>query len=402
MKELNKINNPLQRMVNWMWKEYRTIATSYAIILVLLGGIFVYGLLYNYMYQPNVVRDAPLAVVDNSKTVISRDFIRMLDATPQVKVLTDGVDFAGAKELMKKKSVVGILLIQDKFEKKIEQGEEAMTLMYETTIAFLYYLAMQKAASFAMQNFNDQIRPDQLVFLPSGDAPVMAQAQSPISVIGTALYNYTEGYGTYLIPAVLMIIIFQTLMMVIAMISGNERHTGTILDYAEASRTFWGMSVVVFAKTMVYVLLYALFSIFLLGLMPLVFDLPDIGNTLVIIQLMIPYLLATSFMGLATSVFYTDQDAPLLMIAFFSVGLVFLSGVSYPLELMPWYWRAAHFIFPAAPATLAFVKVNSMGAGIPEITIEYTTLWIQCIIYFVLACQAYRYNIRKAQIQRLG
>ena len=398
MKVLNKTRNTLSEMLRLMRREYQTIATSYAITLVLLGGIFVYGLLYNYMYQPNVVRNVPVVVVDNSKTPMSRDFIQMLDATPEVNVLTDGVDFAAAKQMMKKKEAVGILLIPDKFEKKIEQGEETITVMYETTIAFLYYLAMQKAATFTMQTFNDQVRPDQLVFLPASDAPAMAQAQSPVSVNGTALYNYTEGYGTYLIPAVLVVIIFQTLMMVIAMISGKERKSGSILDYVEAARTFGGISKVIVSKSMVYVLLYALFSVFLLGLMPVIFDLPNIGHWFVIVQLMIPYLLATSFMGLAASVFYTDQDAPLLMIAFFSVGLLFLSGVSYPLELMPWYWRMAHFVFPVAPATLAFVKVNSMGAGIPEITLEYTTLWIQCFIYFVLACMAYRHNVKKAQL----
>ena len=33
-------------------REFRAISTSYAVLLVLMGGIFVYGLLYNYMYLP--------------------------------------------------------------------------------------------------------------------------------------------------------------------------------------------------------------------------------------------------------------------------------------------------------------------------------------------------------------
>ena len=50
------------------------------------------------------------------------------------------------------------------------------------------------------------------------------------------------------------------------------------------------------------------------------------------------------------------------MIAFFSVGLIFLSGVSYPMELMPWYWKAAHYILPAAPGTLAFCEIEFYGS----------------------------------------
>ena len=196
-----------------------------------------------------------------------------------------------------------------------------------------------------------------LVFLPQQDTQQITQSKA-ITVVGTALYNHTEGYGSYLIPAVLMVIIFQTLLMVIGMISGDEKDSGSISQLPGKGFSFGRMSRIIISKTFVYCFLYAFFSLFLLGLMPVVFSLPNIGNKYEIVMLMIPYLLATSFFGLAASVFYTDSETPLLMIAFFSVGLIFLSGVSYPLELMPWYWKASHFIFPAAPGTLAFVKIN--------------------------------------------
>ena len=39
--------------------------------------------------------------------------------------------------------------------------------------------------------------------------------------------------------------------------------------------------------------------------------------------------------------------------------------------LWPWYWKVVHYIFPAAPGTLAFVKLNSMGASMADIRPEY-------------------------------
>lgn len=66
-----------------------------------LNGIkrwyFLYGLLYNYMYAPNVVRNAPVAVVDMSQTPLSRHYSRLLDATPQAQVLTNNADLQAAK-----------------------------------------------------------------------------------------------------------------------------------------------------------------------------------------------------------------------------------------------------------------------------------------------------------------
>ncbi|RHJ82912.1 ABC transporter permease [Parabacteroides sp. AM08-6] len=394
MKTSNEIKAGLIDIATIIRNEFRTISGSYAILLVLTGGIFMYGLLYNYMYAPDVVRKVPVAVVDNSKSELSRSYIRLLDATPQVNILTTGVDYAEAQELMKKNEVAGILYLPENFEERVSRGEESVFIMYETTSAFLYYLAIQEASSGAMLALNENTRPDMLVFLPREDATKITSAQ-PFNVVGTALYNYTKGYGTYLIPAVLIVIMFQTLLMVIGMISGKERQTRSLSHFIHP--TFGQMMRIVTGKTFVYGILYAIFALFLLGLIPLIFGLPDVGNPLYVIMLLIPFLLSTSFFGLTASIVFTDSDAPLLMIAFFSVGLIFLSGVSYPLELMPWYWKASHYIIPAAPATLAYVKLNSMHASMAEIHTEYVTLWIQCAIYFLTACWAYRYNVKKAK-----
>ena len=401
-------------ILNNIWtvamREFRAMYSHYSILLVLAGGIFVYGLLYNYMYAPNVVRNAPVAVVDMSRTPLSRTYARMLDATPQAKVITNNADLQAAKELIKQGEAVGIIYIPEDFDARVGRGEEAIYIMYSTTTAFLYYASMQEASAGAMLAVNDDTRPGQVVFLPQKDIQPIIQTKQ-IGVVGTPLYNYTDGYGTYLIPAVLMVVLFQTLVMVISMLSGKERETGDIVRFAALGKKgvfqadqntslSWGQATAtILGKTLVYLAFYTIFSVFLLGLLPLVFQLPHLAQPLSIIQLMIPYLLATSFFALACSVFFSDSDAPLLMIAFFSVGLIFLSGVSYPLELMPWYWQWAHYVVPAAPGTLAFVKLNSMGASMAEISQQYIILWVQCGVYFILACMAYRYNLKKTLIR---
>lgn len=394
MKISTKLKHGLTDIASIAMNEFQNIAASYAILLVLIGGIFVYGLLYNYMYQPNLVQNVPVVVVDNSKTELSREYIRLINATYQVEVTASGIGYPEAREMMKKNEAAGIMYIPSDFESRVAQGAESIFIMYETTSAFLYYLAMQEASTGAMMELDARYRPEMLVFLPEGDIRYITQTKA-ITVSGTALYNYNEGYGTYLIPAVLMVIIFQTLLMLIGMLSGNERSSGSIALFAAQGVSFGRVSRIILSKTVVYCILYAIFSLFLLGLMPVLFDLPNIGNGINIVMLMIPYLLSTCFFGLAASIFFTDSEAPLLMIAFFSVGLIFLSGVSYPLELMPWYWQAIHYIIPATPATLAFIKLNSMGASMAEIQAEYITLWIQCILYFILACFTYRYTIKR-------
>ena len=378
-----KTSNKLSQLSFIITREFRAISTSYAVLLVLMGGIFVYGLLYNYMYAPNIVTKAPIAVVDNSHSSLSRQYIRWLNATPQIEIYAQAMDYHEAQEWMKEGKIQGILYLPHNFEDRVFRGEDA----------FLYYEALQEASSRVMLAINDAYRPDGTVFLPPQGLIAVAMAK-PVNISGTALYNYTEGYGSYLIPAVMMVIIFQTLLMVIGMVTGDEYQTGGIRAYLPFGTGWKTAARIVAGKTFVYCMLYALFAFFLLGLLPHFFSIPNIGSGKDIIIMLIPYLLATSFFGLAASRWFTDSEAPLLMIAFFSVGLIFLSGVSYPMELMPWYWKMAHYIIPAAPGTLAFIKLNSMGGNMADIRPEYITLWVQTVVYFGLAVWVYKKKLK--------
>ena len=360
--------------------EWKAIATNPAILLVLAGGIFLYGLLYNYMYAPNLVRKAPVAVVDLSHSALSREYVRWLDAAPQTSVYAQTPNILEAREWMKKGEVTGILYIPSDFETHVARGETSVFTLYAATDAFLNFKGLQEASSRVMLAVNDAHRRAGTVFLPPQGLLAVASS-TPVSVSGTALYNYTEGYGSYLIPAVMIVIIFQTMLMVIAMLTGEEAEQQRKGVYSMKARALKDMLCIVSGRTFVYVMLYVVFSMFLLGLLPHIFSIPNIGSGWDIGTMMIPFLLATSFFALAVSRWLTDSEAPLLMIAFFSVGYIFLSGVSYPLELMPWYWQAAHYVFPVAPAVLAFVKLNSMGGSLADIWPQMLTLWIQVIIY---------------------
>ena len=246
---------------------------------------------------------------------------------------------------------------------------------------------------------NDAHRMEGTVFLPPQGLLAVASS-APVSVSGTALYNYTEGYGSYLIPAVLIVIIFQTMLMVIAMLTGEEaeaRRKGIRLMRADSLKDTLR---IVGGRTFVYFMLYVVFSLFLLGLLPHLFSIPHIGSGGDIVTMMIPFLLGTSFPcpGRLPLVYSTPKP-PLLMIAFFSVGYIFLSGVSYPLELMPWYWQTAHYLFPAGPAVLAFVKLNSMGGTLADVWPQMLTMWIQVLVYGTLALCTTRHLYGKGKVK---
>ena len=296
-----------------------------------------------------------------------------------------------AQFLMKKGEAMGIIFIPEYFDTKVGRGEKAVFISDNTTMAFLSYAALKEASSEAMLALDSNLRPDQVIFLNRDVVQHVINTKN-LQVQGVALYNERGGYATYLIPSVLMLIIFQTMMMVISMRCGREAEEQMYpLMFVSNHDSSWGMAMsIVMGKSVVYVGFYALFSVFLLGLLPLLFDLPHLANPFILIQMLLPYLFASAFFGLACAPFFKDSDAPLLLIAFFSVGLLFLAGISWPLELMPWPWQLLHCLIPAPVGILAFVKANSMGANLADICREMMLLWGQCLVYFCLASWGYK------------
>ena len=83
-----------------------------------------YPLLYSWIYNNEVVRDVPVAVVDLSHSNASREFIRMVDGSPDTKVAYFCASLDEAKELTGKQQVHGTIFFPRDFETKLRRGEQ--------------------------------------------------------------------------------------------------------------------------------------------------------------------------------------------------------------------------------------------------------------------------------------
>ena len=207
---------------------------------------------------------------------------------------------------------------------------------------------------------NDAHRRAGTVFLPPQGLLAVASS-TPVSVSGTALYNYTEGYGSYLIPAVMIVIIFQTMLMVIAMLTGEEAEQRRKGIHSMRARFLKDMLCIVSGRTFVYVMLYVVFSMFCWDCCRIFSSIPNIGSGWDIVTMMIPFLLATSFFALAVSRWFTDSEAPLLMIAFFSVGLHLPFRRVLPAGTDALVLASGALRLPCGPRSTRFRKIKFNG-----------------------------------------
>jgi len=70
--------------------------------------------------------------------------------------------------------------------------------------------------------------------------------------------------------------------------------------------------------------------------------------------------------------------------------MMFLSGVFFPIQQMPWYMQDISRVLPLTYAAQALRKVMVLGAGIPAISTELTVLIVFGVVMTAIAVPVFR------------
>ena len=112
---------------------------------------------------------------------------------------------------------------------------------------------------------------------------------------------------------------------------------------------------------------------------------------------MIPYLLACVFFGMTVSCLVRYRENVMLLMVFISLPLLFMVGISWPQSAIPGVWQGVSWLFPSTFGARAYVRMNTMGATLGDVTTEVRALWIQAAFYFGVTCLVYGHQLREAR-----
>ena len=379
----------------FIWKyELKNVFKDSGVMIFFFLVPFIYPLLYAFIYNNEVVHNAKMVVVDQSDSYLSREYIRKVDATADVKVVAVCSDMEEAKRMMDAKEAYGILYFPSEFSKNIHKGKQATVSLYCDMSALLFYKAFLLATTEVSLEIGKELRAQNN---PSSTIEQEKITINPIPYESVALFNSQNGFASFLVPAILILVIQQTLILGIGMLGGTAREKNRFHSLVPVSRHFNGTLRIVFGKSLTYILLYIVVCIWALGVVPKLFSLPQVGEPWTVMLFVLPYLLASIFLSMTLSGFMTSRESPMLVFVFTSVILLFISGVSWPKEAIPPFWKAIGYLFPSTPGIQGFIRINTAGASLNEVAHEYRTLWIQAGIYFITACIIYRYQIMRSR-----
>lgn len=367
--------------------EFRMILTDGGAMLILLFAMLIYTTIYSIAYGREVVECVDIAVVDEDNTPTSRQIISGLSSGPNTRVAYNPVDMSSAKELYFRRKVHAIVYIPDGLERDLLAGSQAnIALMLDGSHLLIYRQVLEQATrDILLQGASVEVM---RLVADNIDAPTALSTASPVSYDGHLLYNPSLGYGSFVMPSVVVVIIQQTLVIGLAMVGVRRRNLGL---YPKANSLLITTRNVI-AKILVYVIIYGINLTIILATIWPIFGFPNAGKPVAVAILMLIYMVAATALGLTLSHLFTRREAPLMLLLWSSVPILLLAGISYPHEAFPEWLYAIGRIFPSSSAVSAFVMVGTAGASLWDVRSDVVQLVLLAIIYITSAIITEKYG----------
>lgn len=327
------------------------------VLLILLGAPVLYGFFYPWPYGGQAVTRVPVAIVDQDHSALSRQITRFAQASPRIAVRFVTADLQQARMALWRGEIEGYALLPADLKRNVVRGATAVVPVEGNGAYALLNKAVAYGFAEAVGTVSAGVEIRKLQ--AAGQSAAQAQAsRAPLDLQTTHLFNPTEGYGSYVVPAVALLILQQTLLMGAAMLAGTWAEAGRLQAGARA----W------LGRVAALSCCGLLSGAFFFGWVFWLQDYPRGGNPLGALVLLLCYVPTVCALGLLLGCWFRDRERALQLLLFTALPMAFLSGFSWPTQALPAPLQALAQLLPSTAAIQASLRLNQMGAPLADVT----------------------------------
>lgn len=380
----------------WLVDTARVMARYYSIIfhdagalLFFFGLPLLYPIVYTLIYNPEVVTDIPVAVIDHSCTAESRSLIRDVDALPAMQVYTQCVDLPQARDLMASGDVVGILEIPRDYAQDLGRGTTAHVPFYCDMSLLLRYRAFTAALTDLQLHLSEKHTSTMVDRVGAESLGISL----PVNAEAHFLGDTEQGFASFVMPGIVVLILQQSMVLGICLLAGTAAERRRRNPAGIDPRAIAGAmpSAVAWGKALALTLMYIPAAIYVTRFIPWMFNLPAHADPFQYLPFLLPFLLGSAFFGMTLASVMKEREDGFILIVFTSVLFLFLSGLTWPRYAMSPFWQWVGGLVPGTWAVEGFIRMSSNGATLAQNSTPYYYLWALTLLYFLLAWAAHRH-----------
>ncbi len=320
-------------------------------------------LLFAELLSEGVARNIPIAAVDEDHTTLSRQLLRMIDATPTARIAYEPTDMIEAERLMRLGRIMAIVQVPARFQQEILGNTQTHLRSYITGTNLTANGLLAKDIQTAVTTFSAGIQISLLTARGLTERQAMAQLQ-PVRFDKHVLFNPYINYGYYLGPSFLpmMLLVFTILSTIYALGSELKYRTagewlstaGGSIGVAVAGKLLPTTVAMFLLSEGMFFLLFHTIGVPLNGSLALL----SVGNLL--------FILSYQSIGLLIVALMSNLRLSLSLGGGYSVLAFSFSGLTFPLMAMYPAMQALSRIFPFTYYTDLILDQALRGAPVVD------------------------------------
>ena len=379
------------------WKDLMELFRNrMGLVLLILMPLFMMTMV-GFIYPSDTsLNNVPIALVNEDNGFggynLSSTFISTLNvindnANGSMVTLTNASSLADIREMIQTGEAEGGIIISNNFTSNImneqqgtvtivtDQSNPQLSAMIQAVLGEVF---SQMGTSLAQHNIAQQMGID-----PSAALAIVKPYN--IQTEGSVEGNFS--YFDFIAPGIMAMTVMMSVMTGLPAAISQEREVGTLdgMMVAPINRLS-----VILGKTLAQMARGILQGVLILVLAITLFGVTVHGSILLVFALLLLGVFSFVGLGVVLTSFAKDQETAVMMMTTIMFPMMFLSGVFFPIEQMPWFMQAISRFLPLTYVADSLRKVMVLGASIPELSFELSILIIFGIVMTAIAVPVFK------------
>ena len=357
-------------------KEFYHIFRDYRTMIILFGMPLVQILLFGFAIT-NEIKDAGIAVLDNSKDHITQQITNKLTSSGYFKLEKNLTNYNEIEENFRKGKIKEVIIFENNFAQKLEKEKRA-------NIQIIADASDPNTASL-LSNYTEQI-------INSFQADLMKDKKLPIQINAEIKMLYNEELkGVFMfVPGTITILLMLISAMMTSISITREKELGTMeILLASPLKPIQ----IIIGKVVPYVFISFIIALIVLVLGFTVFGMPVQGSLFLLLGESLLFIIMSLSLGiLISTIAKTQQVAMMLSMFALMLPTILLSGFIFPIENMPLPLRIFSHIIPSRWFIVIIKAIMLKGVGLQYI-------WKETLIIIIMTLTFIGLSIKKFKIR---
>ncbi len=361
------------------WKDLMELfRNKLGLIMLVLMPIFMMSMVGFIYPSETSISDIPIALANQdegygnysaSATLILS--LETMNNSTGMMIITDAESFDEVREMIKGGEVEGGIVIASNFTSSLLNGKQGTITIVTDQSNPQMSTILQTALKEVFEQIGTWLAQENVQGCPEVNASNALATVKPYIVQTEGAVPGHFSYFDFIAPGIMAMTVMMSVMTGLPAAISHEKEVGT-LDGMMAAPI--NRLAIILGKTLAQTARGLLQGILILTLAVALFGVTIHGSILLVFALLLLGVFSFVGFGVVITSFAKDQETAMMLMMTLIFPMMFLSGVFFPIEQMPWYMQGISKFLPLTYVATALRKVMVLGAGMFMITTELAVL----------------------------